>query len=49
MINNEVYEYCVKYDQKGFLSKIFPKFVPVYNLLEADSRIFMRKEDCKSL
>tara|TARA_R110000772_G_scaffold213194_4_gene323794 strand:- start:875 stop:1303 length:429 start_codon:yes stop_codon:yes gene_type:complete len=47
MINNEVYEYCVKYDQEGFLSKIFPKFVPVYKLLEVDRRIFINKEDCK--
>ena len=49
MINNEVHEYCIKYDQEGFLSKIFPKFVPVYKLLEGDPRIFMNKEDCKSL
>ena len=47
-INNEVYEYCAKYDQEGFLTKFFPKFVPVYKLLEDDYRIFMRKEDCKS-
>jgi len=46
-INNEIYEYCAKYDQKRFLSKIFPKFVPVYKLLENDYKIFMRKEDCK--
>ena len=47
-INNEVYEYCAKYDQEGFLSKFFPKFVPVYKLLEDDYRIFMNKEDCKT-
>ena len=47
-INNEVYEYCAKFDQEGFLSKFFPKFVPVYKLLEDDYRIFIRKEDCKS-
>ena len=47
-INNEVYEYCAKYDQEGFLTKFFPKFVPIYKLLEDDYRFFMRKEDCKS-
>ena len=46
--NDEVYKYCIKYDKEGFFSRIFPKFVPVYKLLEDDYKIFMRKEDCKS-
>ena len=47
-VNDEVYKYCIKYDKEGFFSRIFPKFVPVYKLLENDYKIFMRKEDCKS-
>ena len=46
-VNDEVYKYCIKYDKEGFFSRIFPKFVPVYKLLEDDYKIFMRKEDCK--